>query len=239
MCSQNGYGGYDCMLSVAGQSSAQNSVWSLCIHVAGLKGQSLQGVRSTWQFHLWFLTHKRVWNSWRHTEHMSASCEVCPTWELVNKQMNMVPLWGNVKEAADTATRGSHGVHQYLSWLLLKCKQRRGRAALLCWDEDGESWSQTRVRDIRCERKDGAWDAKVSISLLCMLLCATAPGWGFKGKAGLKAQQNAWGASPLCAPQRHLISVFQTVVCTSGVLITAWSWAVYDIYHPAINIISS
>lgn len=153
------------MLSAAHQSPAQICVWSLCIHVAGLKGQSLQGVGSTSQFHL---AHKRVGNSWRHTQHMSASCEVCPTWALVDKQMSTVHLWRNVKEAADTAMRDQMGF--IYIWVGCCWNANKGLAALLCWDEGGESWSWTRGSaryKMRAGRRSVV--SKVSISLLFVL----------------------------------------------------------------------
>ncbi len=111
-------------------------------------------------------------------------------------------------------------------------------AALTLWCRSW-SWTRRSAKGKMRRRRRRRWSGRICVSLLSLLLDAEAPGWGFEHKDGLKAQQNAWGALPLSAPQRHLISVFQTVVCTSGVLIIAWAWAAYDIKHLPINIISS
>lgn len=114
----------------------------------------------------------------------------------------------------------------------MQTKKGLGRTAV---PKSGESDKRKKMRGVRRR----AQTSTVSASLLFVLLGAKTPGWGFKGKDGLKAQQHAWGALPFCAPQRHLISVLQTVVCFLRGMITAWPWAAYDIYHLPINIIWS
>lgn len=144
-------------------------------------------------------------NSQHRRQHMSASCEVCPSWASVNKQMSVVPLWRNVKDGADTAMRGSHGVHQYFSWLCWNANTGGvGCTAVLRWRwrELDLDKRECEIQDVRAKAERGL--AKYQSLCYSCYLALQLLAEDSKAKDCLHSKDiSSQSSTPLFVPQRY------------------------------------